>query len=541
MRLTLNDFRNVAAFSGTLNSTYITDLFLKQSELDGQLPCQVLEGLTAKMGATSDSFILTYPKHEKKIEKAIILSEIPSFLVAFFPDASLSKKIIQATQKLAPYAYLIDVINVIAFYQLNYTVMAVAYLTGLIFSQLQRRQLLPQKAHQLVRTLIICCPVYTLLIPKNTRWYLFKKTMAVINLSHRFVGMLSKYPMWYWLETPKAHSIDKNLVEDWVKEKRAPSGREFHLSFQPNSIHKIPDIFEKKLDDQLDKEKPSGICRRLTERMDQLGCDLAQFKGLRKLITGYETGRFIDQVPPSLDLFNKIANLCLRDLLRKDDEDFKSKIASLHETGMHCADRWVADMSDAFDLNIPFEDQIHEKFSIIRSEILNEEIDQMLEKSPRLEKLIGGKRNVHYYQLLHLALRKSFRTNLGEAALTSSLCSSYYLNTLRLVIYKWIMGWGFYLNKDEKYWVERLQELLAPKTVKDSLDQDRELREISRAALYDWINRVNDRYELMTEDGEMDPTFFDSYEVDGVTQYELNSTGLELVLLDLGILKPQAL
>lgn len=82
-----------------------------------------------------------------------------------------------------------------------------------------------------------------------------------------------------------------------------------------------------------------------------------------------------------------------------------------------------------------------------------------------------------------------------------------------------------------------MKDLLKPKIIQDSLGHLREFREIPNQQLLDWISGVNERYHLMTEDGQMHPSFFHTYEVDGTLQYELTSLGVQLVLLDLGIFK----
>lgn len=537
--LSLSDFHKISELASTINTAYSTDLDLKQAELDGQLPLQVSQLMVGKMKTCTYRLALQYPQHRDKILNATLFSSVLPCLLAIAPQSSMARKVGRTFQKLAPYSLVLDVINVVVFYQLSCYLVAAGFLTGLVCSQIQRRQMLPLKVHRLIQSLEFFDPIYILLTPIQSRWFLMKKGFALLGLATRISNLLIRRPLWVWLETPHLKVVDKDLVQDWVQHIKNPSRAFFWIEFDPDSIHRIPDIFEKKIDDGLENCQPEEISQLLLERLRLLERDIKQFPGLNKLITGYTTGRFIDQVPPCLNLFNKIANLCFRNLLKKNDEDFLMVVEELSSTGSQCSDRWVADMSELSGVHKTFEEEIHDKFSQIRSEMLNEEIDRFLrgEDQDRLRLHAGGFRDVHFYEIVHLSLRKSFRTSLAEASLASSAHQVGGLGLLQMYFQKKIFGLILRLNQNTSFWEERLKDLLIPKIIQDSLGHPREFREIPNQQLLEWISRVNERYHLVTEDGQMDPSFFNTYEVDGTLQFELTSLGVQLVLLDLGIFK----
>ncbi len=537
--LSLSDFHKISELASTITTAYSTDLDLKQAELDGQLPLEVSQLMVGKMNTCTTRLALQYPQHQDKILNASLFSSVLPCLLAFAPQSSVARKIGRTFQKLAPYSLVLDVINVVVFYQLSCYLVAAGCLTGLVCSQIQRRQMLPLKVHRLIQSLEFFHPIYLLLTPTQSRWFLIKKGHALLDLATRLSNMLIRHPLWVWLETPHLKVVDKDLVQEWVQHIKNPSHAFFWIEFDPDSIHRIPDIFEKKIDDVLENSQPEEISQLLLERLKRLGRDIEQFPGLNKLITGYTTGQFIDQVPPCLNLFNKIANLCFRNLLKKNDEDFLMKVGELSSAGSQCSDRWVADMSELSGVHKTFEEEIHDKFSQIRSEMLNEEIDRFLrgKNQDRLRLNAGGFRNVHFYEIVHLSLRKSFRTSLAEASLASSAHQVSGLGLLQMYFQKKIFGLILRLNQNRIFWEERLKDLLIPKIIQDSLGHPREFREIPNQQLLGWISRVNERYDLVTGDGEMHPSFFNTYEVDGTLQFELTSLGVQLVLLDLGIFK----
>jgi hypothetical protein len=537
--LSLSDFHKITEFASTITTAYSTDLDLKQAELDGQLPLEVSQLMVGKMNTCTTRLALQYPQHRDKILNASLFSIISPCLLAFAPQSPMARKIGRTFQKLAPYSLVLDVINVVVFYQLSCYLVAAGCLTGLVCSQIQRRQMLPLKVHRLIQSLEFFHPIYILLTPTQSRWFLIKKGLTLLDSATRLSNLLIRHPLWVWLETPQLKAVNKNLVQDWVQHKKNQSNEFFWIEFDPESIHRIPDIFKKKIDDGLENCQPEEISQLLLERLKLLERDIKQFPGLNKLITGYTTGRFIDQVPPCLNRFNKIANLCFRNLLKKNDEDFLMKVGELSSAGLQCSDRWVADMSELSGINKTFEEEIHDKFSQIRSEILNEEIDRFLrcENLDRLRLNAGGLRNVHFYQNVHLSLRKSFRTSFSEASLASSAHQVSGLGLLQMYFQKKIFGLCFRLNQNRIFWEERLKDLLIPKIIQDSLGHLREFREIPNQQLLDWISRVNERYDLVTEDSKMDPLFLNTYEVNGIPKHELTDLGIQLVLLDLGIFK----